>query len=92
VTNTSDREADEVVQLYIHQRFGTSSRPAKELKAFKRVRIAARSTRTIEFALGPEQLRYWSAVTRGMVQDATQIDIWVGGSSSAELSTVLTVI
>lgn len=92
VTNNSDRDADEVVQLYTHQRFGTSSRPARELKAFQRVRIGARTTRTVQFTLGPEQLRYWSDVTRGVVQDDTQIDIWVGGSSTAKLSSVLTVI
>ena len=91
VTNTSDREADEVVQLYIHQRYGTSTRPIRELKAFERVTIAAGETRRIEFTLGPDQLRYWSAVTRGWVQDATVIDVWVGGSSTADLATRFTV-
>ena len=35
ITNTSDREADEVAQLYIHQRHGTASRPVRELKGFR---------------------------------------------------------
>ena len=91
VTNTSDRDADEIVQLYIHQRYGTSSRPIRELKAFERVTIVAGETRTVEFTLGREQLKYWSAATGGFVQDATIIDIWVGGSSTAELGTVLEV-
>ena len=91
VTNTSDRTADEVVQLYIHQRHGTSSRPIRELKGFERVTIEAGATRTVRFQLGSEQLRYWSAVTRGYVQDATTYDIWVGGSSTAQASTVLEV-
>jgi beta-glucosidase len=91
VTNTSHRDADEVVQLYIHQRHGSASRPVRELKGFERVRLAAGETRTVEFDLGPDQLRYWSAASRGWVQDATPIDIWVGGSSTAELSTILTV-
>ncbi len=29
------RDADEVVQLYIHQRYGSSSRPVRELKGFR---------------------------------------------------------
>jgi beta-glucosidase len=29
VTNAGDREADEVVQLYLHQRFGSASRPPR---------------------------------------------------------------
>jgi beta-glucosidase len=91
VTNTSGRDADEVVQLYIHQRYGTSSRPVRELKAFDRIPLAAGETRNVRFELGPDQLRYWSAATRGYVQDATTLDIWVGGSSTADLATELTV-
>ena len=37
------------------------------------------------------QLRYWSAVTRDWVQDATEIEVYVGGDSTAELTAVLTV-
>lgn len=91
VTNASDQEADEVVQLYIHQRYGTSSRPVRELKGFERVTLAARETRTVSFDLGPSELSYWSAATRDRVQDATTLDVWVGGSSTAELSAVLVV-
>ncbi|TFD84012.1 beta-glucosidase [Cryobacterium lactosi] len=87
VTNTSAVDADDVVQLYIHQRYGTSSRPVRELKAFERITIAAGQTRTVRFTLAPQDLRYWSAVTDGYVQDATTIDVWVGGSSSADLTT-----
>ncbi|GEL94089.1 glycoside hydrolase family 3 N-terminal domain-containing protein [Cellulomonas composti] len=91
VTNTSSRDADEVVQLYIHQRHGTSSRPVRELKAFERVPVAAGATRTVTFLLGPDDLRYWSAATRGYVQDETTIDVWVGGDSRATLTAVLEV-
>jgi beta-glucosidase len=91
VTNTGSVDADEVAQLYIHQRWGLSSRPIRELKGFERVAIAAGATTTVTFGLGPDQLRYWSAVTRDWVQDATEIEVYVGGDSTAELSTVLTV-
>jgi beta-glucosidase len=94
VTNTSGVDADEVVQLYIHQRYGTSTRPIRELKGFQRLPLAAGETRTVTFELGPDQLRYWSAVTRDWVQDATEIDVWAGGSSAVavgESETVLTV-
>ena len=82
VTNTSGIEADEVVQFYLHQRHGTSSRPIRELKGFRRVTLGAGETTTVSFDLGPDQLRYWSAVTRDWVQDATDIDVWVGGTSA----------
>jgi beta-glucosidase len=91
VTNTTGRDADEVAQLYIHQRHGTSARPVRELKGFERVHLRAGESRTLSFPVGPDQLCYWSAVTGGHVQDATTIDIWVGGSSRADLATELTV-
>jgi beta-glucosidase len=94
VTNNSGVTADEVVQLYIHQRHGESTRPIRELKGFERITLAGGESRTVTFDLGPDQLRYWSAASRGWVQDATEIDVWVGGSSSvtdAATSVVLTV-
>lgn len=92
VTNTSDRDADEVVQLYTHQRFGTSSRPVRELKGFERVHIAAGQTRTVEFSIGPGELRYWSAATRGWIQDAADFDVWAGSDSQATLATEFSVV
>ena len=53
VTNAGERAADEVVQLYIHQRHGTASRPVRELKGFERITLAAGESRTVSFALGP---------------------------------------
>ncbi len=82
VTNTSARPADEVVQLYVHQRHGLSTRPLRELKGFKRITLAPGETATVSFDLGPHQLRYWSAVTRAWVQDETEIDVWIGGTSA----------
>lgn len=91
VTNDGSRSADEVVQLYLHQRYGTSSRPVKELKGFQRVSVDAGASTTVEFTLGPDELSYWSAVTRGWVQDATTYELGVGGDSSVELGTTFTV-
>jgi beta-glucosidase len=70
--------ADEVVQLYIHQRHGSASRPARELKGFERVTLAPGESRTVRFPLGPEQLRYWNAAARDWVLDASTFDVWVG--------------
>jgi beta-glucosidase len=91
VTNTGNLAADEVVQLYIHQRHGTSARPVRELKGFERITLVAGETRTVTFELTPDHLRYWSAATLDWVQDATTIDIFAGGSSRAELQNILTV-
>jgi beta-glucosidase len=85
LTNTGEVSADEVVQLYIHQRYGSASRPARELKGFERVSLVAGETRTVVFKLGPEELRYWSTPVRGWVQEHTVFDVWIGGDSMASL-------
>jgi beta-glucosidase len=87
VTNTSERDADEVVQLYLHQRHGSASRPVRELKGFRRVRLEAGASRTVAFSVGPDELRYWNAGVRDFVVDASTFDLWVGGDSTAELAT-----
>ncbi len=91
VFNAGGREADEVVQLYIHQRHGSASRPVRELKGFQRVSLAAGERRTVQFTLGPAELRYWSAAARDWVIDASAFDVWIGGDSTAELSTAFDV-
>lgn len=84
--NAGARSGDEVAQLYIHQKFGTSARPIRELKGFQRVTLKPGETRTLTFTLTPDDLRYWSAATGGWVQDESKFDIWVGGSSAADLA------
>jgi beta-glucosidase len=91
VANTADREADEVVQLYIHQRYGSASRPVRELKGFQRVTLAARESRTLHFPLGPDERRYWNAAVRDWVIDASTFDVWVGGDSTAQMTTTFDV-
>ena len=91
VTNSSDRPADEVVQLYIHQRHGTASRPVRELKGFSRLTLAPGESRTVQFPVGPSERRYWNAAVRDWVTDSSTFDIWVGGDSTASLSTTLQV-
>ena len=85
VTNTGNRDSDEVVQLYIHQRYGTAIRPIREMKGFKRLHIKAGASEKVSFVLTPRELRYWNAAVKGWVNDSTHFDIWVGGSSAAEL-------
>ena len=87
VTNTSDREAAEVVQLYLHQRHGSASRPVRELKGFQRVTLPAHASERVQFTIGPDQRRYWSTAARNWVLDSSTFDVWIGGSSTAELTT-----
>lgn len=85
VTNTGNRAGDAVVQLYIHQRAGSASRPVRQLKGFQRVNLAAGSKQALHFKLGPEELQFWSPATKKWVVEPEQFDVWVGGDSSAKL-------
>jgi beta-glucosidase len=85
VTNTGAVAGDEVVQLYIHQRWGSDSRPMRELKGFERVTLQPGETKTLTFSLGPDALRYWSTNAGGWVQDTAAFDVWVGSDSQATL-------
>jgi beta-glucosidase len=91
ITNTAGREADEVVQLYLHQRYGSASRPVRELKGFRRVTLAAGESRTLRFPIGPNERRYWNAAVRDWVTDSSTFDVWVGGDSTAPLATTFDV-
>jgi beta-glucosidase len=85
VKNTGPVAGDEVVQLYIHQQWGSDSRPMRELKGFERVTLQPGETKTVTFALGPDELRYWSTNVGGWVQEAAAFDVWVGADSLATL-------
>jgi beta-glucosidase len=79
------------VQLYIHQRHGSATRPVRELKGFQRVALQPGESRTVRFALGPGELRHWNAAARDWLVDAATFDVWIGGDSTAELSTTFEV-
>lgn len=59
VTNTGNYDGEEVVQLYIRDLFGKVVRPIKELKGFQKVFIKKGETKTINFTLSPENLKFY---------------------------------
>jgi beta-glucosidase len=85
VENQGAVAGDEVVQLYIHQRAGSASRPVRELKGFERVALAGGEKKTIRFSLGPEELKFWSPQAKAWVVEPEEFDVWVGGDSRASL-------
>jgi beta-glucosidase len=91
-TNTGAVAGDEVVQLYLHQKWDTDSRPLRELKGFERITLQPGETKTVTFHLGPDELRYWSTNANGWIQEAAPFDIWVGADSLATLHAELEVV
>lgn len=60
VKNTGSRDGFETVQLYIHDIYATSTRPVKELRAFRKVHIPAGESVTVSFELTAEDLSYYN--------------------------------
>ena len=60
VRNTGSRDGDEIVQLYIHDIYATSTRPIKELKAFRKVPIKAGESVQVDFTLTAKDLSYYN--------------------------------
>jgi len=85
VTNTGTLAGDEVVQLYIHQKAGSDSRPLRELKGFERLTLQPGETKKVTFHLGPDELGYWSTNAGKWIQEAADFDVWIGADSTATL-------
>ena len=60
VTNTGAVDGSEIVQLYIHDIYATSTRPVKELRAFRKVHIPAGESVTVDFELSADDLSYYN--------------------------------
>jgi beta-glucosidase len=91
VTNTGSTAGDAVAQVYIHQRAGSASRPVRLLKGFKRVTLQPGETQTLKFALGKDELKFWSPQTKAWGVEPGTFDVWVGDDSTATLHAELTV-
>lgn len=60
VTNKGQYDAYETVQLYLRDVRATVSRPAVELKGFKRVFIKSSEQETVSFEIDEESLKYYN--------------------------------
>ena len=90
VTNTGKRDADEVVQLYVHDLVASIARPVKELKGFERIHLAVGESKTVTFTIGADQLSFYNADLKKVVEPG-DFDVMVGHDSRNLKSARLTV-
>jgi beta-glucosidase len=83
VENTSSHAGDDVVELYTHQRYGSASRPVRELKGFVRVSLKAHEKRTVVLKLDTKDLGFWSPQTHQWGMEPGTFDVWVGQDETA---------
>lgn len=80
VTNTGDREGEEVIQLYVKPPQDGLHRPVKELKHFTKVSIPAGKTVRVTFTLTERDFALWSD---GWTVPAGRYEILLGGRPDA---------
>jgi len=81
ITNTGKYEANEVAQLYIHDRFGSITRPVKELKGFKRFSLKPGETKSVSFKLTTNDLAFWNNESKFQAESG-DFDVWIGSNSA----------
>ena len=81
VTNTSDVDGEEVVQLYVRDMESSIIQPKKKLRDFKRIKIEAGKTKNVIFELDKEDFVYWNDSTDSWVVDPGKFEIQLGASS-----------
>ncbi|MFD2565271.1 beta-glucosidase BglX [Aquimarina rubra] len=80
VTNTGNYDGEEIIQLYIKDRFGSITRPVKELKGFQKVFIKKGETKTVTFSITADDLKFYNNDLK-YVNEEGDYDVFVAGNS-----------
>jgi len=83
VTNRGSRAADEVVQLYTHDKVASLTRPVRELKAFRKIAFAPGQSEVVRFTLRSSDLSFVGRDNRWVTEPGT-FDVWIAPSAEAE--------
>ena len=83
VKNIGEISGDEIVQLYISDKYSSITRPVKELKAYQRVSLKPGESKEIVFELNKSAFAYYDSEMNYIVE-AGDFDIHIGNSSRDE--------
>lgn len=83
VRNTGVRDGHEVAQVYFHRMVASTTRPVKELKAFRKIFLKAGETAEVTLEI-PAERRMFFRADRTWGDEPGKIEVFVGGSSKAE--------
>ena len=81
ITNVSDRDGDEVVQVYAHAESGRIPRPVQQLIAFDRLHIPAGETVIFDQTAPLHELEIWDVSRERLVLESGFYTISLGASS-----------
>ena len=80
VCNTGEYEGDEVVQLYLTDRYASMTRPVKELAGFKRISLKPGERKTVVFEVLASQMAFLDKKMLWKVEKGS-IGVEIGSSS-----------
>ncbi len=72
------------MQLYTRDLVASITRPVKELKGFRRVRLGPGETQTVSFTLHTDDLAFFGSDGKRVVEPG-KFHAWIGGSSESDL-------
>ncbi|KAH8551074.1 glycoside hydrolase family 3 domain protein [Umbelopsis sp. PMI_123] len=82
VTNTSEVDGKEVVQVYIHDKVSSLHRPLKELRSFKKVNVPAGQTVTVDLVLDKYALGFYNDAEKTWVAEQGTFEALVASSAT----------
>ncbi|WP_346860448.1 glycoside hydrolase family 3 C-terminal domain-containing protein [uncultured Draconibacterium sp.] len=78
VTNSGNRDGEEVVQLYLKDEIASTPRPKLQLEGFERIFLKAGESKTLEFELTPRQFSIIGADDKRIIESGS-FTVFVGG-------------
>lgn len=81
VKNTGNREGSETVQLYIADKKSSLPRPLKELKGFRKVKLAPGEETTVSFTVDKTALSFFDDTKHQWIAEPGKFEAIVGASS-----------
>ena len=85
VKNTGKVAGKEVVQMYLQDVVGTTTRPVRELKGFEKVSLEPGETRTVSFEITPELMSHYNSELK-LVAEPGEFVVYVGSDSRTKNS------
>lgn len=89
VTNVSDVDGEEIVQLYIHDKIRSITPPVKELKGYRRVALKAGESKIVQFTIDSQLLKFYNSELQ-FVAEPGEFEVMIGGSSDNVKKAVFT--
>jgi beta-glucosidase len=80
VTNTGERNGEEIVQFYVRDLVGDVTRPVRELKGFKKVHLNKGETVNVTFMLSTGELSYYHQ-DMSFSTDPGDFELFIGTNS-----------